>query len=163
VAKDGRKPTTPRRVHQMVRKLARNPHAAAALAKLGAPAIPLPLAEQLERGEKQRAGFENAAWAVLDSIGRGRATPARLPQPTQPRGPTSSTGLWMKAEVERMREDGEIPDTMRQADVAKKLHARLHRLARGKEEFVVDGKPVRAIKLSSIVNILSKWGLWPTR
>ena len=63
-------------------------------------------------------------------------------------------GVWITAEVKRMKEVGKIPDGIGITEFS-------HDLAQRMKEAAATNRSIRAIKARSIENGLREWGLWP--
>lgn len=107
-----------------------------------------------------RPGVPRSYIASDEEDARYNPPPARsAPATVAPTG----AGIWIKAEVERMRAAGALVGIRRKSELAQQLARRMHKAA-GKDGFVGlpdSDKSVRWIRADHIANSLEEWGCWP--
>jgi hypothetical protein len=137
-------------------------------------------AAQLETEAAVKRKLDGAVESIFGSIERAK-TPARQlakslgrprvhepavtpPEPvaTSARRPTGA-GVWIEADIKRLRADGEIPDGVRKTEFSKLLANRMSKAADSNGFVSLPGtdKPVRVVGWRHIKNSLPIWGLWP--
>jgi hypothetical protein len=79
---------------------------------------------------------------------------ALLPQEPHEGEQVHGAGVWIVAEVKRMKDANEIPPGIRISELARSLERKMQKTA-------ASDKSIRRIKAKSIENMLRTYGLWP--